>query len=197
MLGSHNSMSYLPPSNLWGKITKRWGKCQDKTIHEQYEAGVRYFDIRVKLVNNHWRFVHNNVDYSYFSYSYLDDILESATKDKNTIYFRILLDERKQPMAWENYANRFRRLVKLFKAYIEDNSYNAVIDSAIIYWDWEDILVHSVAVTEIHASVSASWKEYILGTKAFAEQHNEDSKLSNTNILNAENKVLLLDYIEL
>lgn len=42
MIGSHNSMSYLPPKNLWGKITRLWNKCQDKTITEQYNNGVDY-----------------------------------------------------------------------------------------------------------------------------------------------------------
>ena len=41
MIGSHNSMSYLPPKNLWGKMTRPWNKCQNQNIREQYEAGVR------------------------------------------------------------------------------------------------------------------------------------------------------------
>ena len=36
MIGSHNSISYLPPKNFWGKITRLWNKCQDKTLEEQY-----------------------------------------------------------------------------------------------------------------------------------------------------------------
>ena len=38
MLGSHNSMSYLPIKG-WKKILKPWIKCQDLTIQEQYNQG--------------------------------------------------------------------------------------------------------------------------------------------------------------
>ena len=64
MIGSHNSMSYLPPKNLWGKITRLWNKCQDKTIEEQFNSGDDYFDIRINFYSdNNWHFVHNRVDY--------------------------------------------------------------------------------------------------------------------------------------
>lgn len=49
-LGTHNSLSYLPCQ--WYLIPFAWiGKCQSKTISEQYELGVRWFDIRVKYAN--------------------------------------------------------------------------------------------------------------------------------------------------
>ena len=47
MIGSHNSMSYLPPKHwFWRLFTPFW-RCQDKTIREQIKAGVKFFDIRV------------------------------------------------------------------------------------------------------------------------------------------------------
>ena len=64
MIGSHNTLSYLPPKNLLGKITRLWNKCQDKTIEEQFNSGVDYFDIRIDFYSdNNWHFVHNKVDY--------------------------------------------------------------------------------------------------------------------------------------
>ena len=56
MIGSHNSMSYLLPKNLWGKITRLWNKCQDKTIEEQFNSGVRViYDQRSKPKNASYR----------------------------------------------------------------------------------------------------------------------------------------------
>lgn len=50
-LGSHNSLTYVKPQ--WYMRMFSWiGKCQSKTIKEQYELGVRYFDIRVKYNGN-------------------------------------------------------------------------------------------------------------------------------------------------
>lgn len=46
-LGTHNSLSYLPCQ--WWLRPFRWmGRCQRLTISEQYDKGVRRFDIRVK-----------------------------------------------------------------------------------------------------------------------------------------------------
>lgn len=67
MIGSHNSMSYLPPKHwFWRLFTPFW-RCQDKTIKEQINAGVRFFDIRVvwdrKL--DCWQFAHGLVQFGW------------------------------------------------------------------------------------------------------------------------------------
>lgn len=48
MKASHNSATGEKPLNLWARLFPFIAKCQDKTIREQYEAGVRLFDIRVR-----------------------------------------------------------------------------------------------------------------------------------------------------
>ena len=63
MLGSHNSMSYLPAVKWWQRWQKRWYRCQNHTIEEQIKLGARYFDIRLKLINGQWHFVHNKIDF--------------------------------------------------------------------------------------------------------------------------------------
>ena len=50
MIGSHNSFTHLASdSDINNYFTWLW-RCQDKTMVEQYEAGVRFFDIRVKAI---------------------------------------------------------------------------------------------------------------------------------------------------
>ena len=50
-LASHNSLSYYPPQ--WWVIPFNWmAKCQSLTIEQQYEKGVRLFDIRIKIVDD-------------------------------------------------------------------------------------------------------------------------------------------------
>lgn len=52
ILASHNSMTYLKPK-YWVLRLFRWiYRCQTKTIEEQYEAGVRYFDFRISFDHN-------------------------------------------------------------------------------------------------------------------------------------------------
>lgn len=51
ILGSHNSMSYLPPKHWWLYPFNFMARCQSKSIKEQYELGVRLFDIRIAYDN--------------------------------------------------------------------------------------------------------------------------------------------------
>lgn len=46
-LASHNSLSYAPVKQWYLKPFFWIAKCQSKNIEKQYEAGVRYFDIRL------------------------------------------------------------------------------------------------------------------------------------------------------
>lgn len=51
LLGTHNSLSYFPCQ--WYLRPFAWiGKCQSLNLAEQYQKGVRYFDVRVKYVND-------------------------------------------------------------------------------------------------------------------------------------------------
>lgn len=190
MIGSHNSLSYLPPQNLWGKITKLWGKCQDKTLKEQYDAGVRYFDIRIQLhINSNddyeWHFVHNKVDYGKVN----NWIWNWLGKYKCPI--RIIFDQRSKP----DYAEK---RTKIFKGYIYiiKRDFNVVVDSAITYWDWKEHLNPTIEIKEYHASVSTPWYQYILGTKWFAKRYNKYAKETYYGYSEDIERVLLLDYVE-
>ena len=58
MLGSHNTLSYLSPKKWWAWFTIPWSRCQEKDLDWQYFCGVRYFDIRLRLIHGEWHFVH-------------------------------------------------------------------------------------------------------------------------------------------
>lgn len=47
VLGSHNSMTYLPADSWWMRLFGWAARCQSLTIEEQYRVGVRLFDLRV------------------------------------------------------------------------------------------------------------------------------------------------------
>lgn len=66
IIGTHNSMSYLPPKNrLLGLLNKWFAQCQTKTLQEQYEAGARCFDMRLywNRRTKTWNFAHGLIDY--------------------------------------------------------------------------------------------------------------------------------------
>ena len=184
MIGSHNSMSYLPPKNLWGKITRLWNKCQDKTLEEQFNRGVDYFDIRINFYNDEWHFVHNKVDYGVVN----DNIWKYIGKNK--IPIRVIYDQRSKPKASSYRTNRF-----ITYLWILIKKYNVNIDSAITYWDWKEHYKPLVEVKEFHASVSAKWYQYILGCKWFAKHYNSYAKKRHYGYSEDNERVLLLDYV--
>lgn len=47
IIGTHNSMTYLRPKQWWGYLFIPFWRCQKRTIQEQWDAGVRCFDLRV------------------------------------------------------------------------------------------------------------------------------------------------------
>ena len=52
ILGSHNSWSYLPVRKWWMKPIRFMARCQRVDIRQQYELGVRCFDLRFRF-NRH------------------------------------------------------------------------------------------------------------------------------------------------
>lgn len=184
MIGSHNTLSYLPPKNLWGKITRLWNKCQDKTIEEQFNTGVDYFDIRINLYNEEWHFVHNKVDYGFVDNNIWKYIGE------NKIPIRVIYDQRSKPKDASYRTNRF-----ITYLWILIEKYNVNIDSAITYWDWKEHYKPFIEVKEYHASVKATWYQYLLGCKWFANKYNAFAKYFNIEYGTCPNRVLLLDYV--
>lgn len=91
MIGSHNSMSYLPPKHwFWRLFTPFW-RCQNKTIEEQIKAGVEFFDLRVvwdrKLCC--WRFAHGLVTFKGSIYLVYDTVRYLEEQD---LRYRIVLE---------------------------------------------------------------------------------------------------------
>lgn len=48
MLASHNSATYLRPREWWMRPFSFMARCQSKNIIEQFEAGARLFDFRIR-----------------------------------------------------------------------------------------------------------------------------------------------------
>lgn len=190
MLGSHNSFSYLTPTKWWMKLLTPWSKCQNKTITEQYNTGVRYFDVRVAFnKDGSMRLVHNWIEYPS---SELFEALRTLN-NKSDVYLRIVLDMRKKPKGAEKTANILKRFYN-FIDYVLKNT-TITIDKAIIFWNWKHIIDHGIDVIEYHASVSAKWYEYIGGLECWAEMHNNASLTSKSDVAQSNNEVLLMDYV--
>lgn len=192
MLGSHNSISYLPIRG-WRRVLRPWVRCQDQTLLEQYDNGVRYFDIRIRRKDNAWVFCHNSAifDDNVRAWS---DIFKLA--ERSGVYFRFILDVRHKPKTGA------KDLSVLFWDYIRYLTYerHISIDSAIIMWEWSELLPwRSIKQQEYHASVSAPWYKYLLGTRWFAKRYNKRGRVNLSDYVADAcigKKVLLLDYVQ-
>lgn len=190
MLGSHNSFSYLTPTKWWMKLLTPWSKCQNKTIAEQYNAGVRYFDVHIAFnKNGSIRLVHNWIEYPS---SELFEALRTLN-NKSGVHLRILLDMRKKPKGAENTADTLRWFYGFVDYIMQNTTIN--IDKAIVFWNWKHIIDNGIEITECHASVSAKWYEYIGGLECWAELHNNNILTSKSNVIQSDDKVLMIDYV--
>lgn len=62
MIGSHNTFTYLKPKHFIFRLFSHYWKCQELDIKQQYDLGVRYFDIRVTRKDDRWVLCHGIVD---------------------------------------------------------------------------------------------------------------------------------------
>ena len=62
ILGSHNTWSYRKPLKLWMRPFHFIGKCQSKTLKEQYnDYGVKLFDLRMRWHDGLWYLAHGSM----------------------------------------------------------------------------------------------------------------------------------------
>ena len=95
VLGSHNSWSYLPVRKWWMKPIAFMARCQRKTIQEQYELGVRCFDLRVRFDNDRYPvFCHGIVEYD-ADYDKVHEDLKWIN-GKTNCYVRVLHEVRNE-----------------------------------------------------------------------------------------------------
>lgn len=113
MLATHNSGTGEPAKNLIHKIISPFSKCQDKTIKEQLEVGVRYFDLRV---NKNFMLCHG----LWASKTSLEDAIKMLDEFPEVTYYRVVIERQNANHLSVNILNITRkykhtRLVELME----------------------------------------------------------------------------------
>lgn len=111
--GTHNTMSYLPVRQWWLRPFRRFGKCQDKDIFQQWESGVRYFDLRVRFnADGQAVFAHGLLDYEtgWSPDEVVDILCRKAESSEEQVYIRVLLECMSAPD--EDTKSRFFEFIK-------------------------------------------------------------------------------------
>ena len=140
ILGSHNSLSYLPIKHWYQRVTALWARCQSKTLKEQYDSGVRLFDIRIRFdKHNNIVFCHNKTIFKYDTM----DLFKDFSSFEDTCYVRFILDIRKKPKNSELLKQKFLDFVRSF-SYLN----NVIISHAIVFWEWDNYFGCKIDIIE-------------------------------------------------
>ena len=193
MLGSHNTMTYLPPKKWWMKFINWTAKCQEVDILEQYKLGVRWFDLRVRFVDDGSNKVRNwEPEFGHGLISYKGDVFDTikALNDigESPVYVRVLLETSKPDDLQETCFRRFCTI-------IEDSYKNLQFIGGEAKYDWKKKYlfkqIYEVPTfAESYSSMNADWtKLNDIFPKRWAKKHNALAREQYTNII--------LDYVNI
>lgn len=95
MIGAHDCFTYLKARYRIFELFAFMWRTQTKSILEQAQAGVIYFDIRVRREKNKWRVCHGLVDFP-LTFDTIIDIVRYFNTcnaiNKSTPYLRVILE---------------------------------------------------------------------------------------------------------
>lgn len=169
-------------------------KCQGKTLSQQFHAGVRYFDIRVKWDEEKrvWVLAHGLVEYKKDVNRVLETLNNLAKFFGDTIYVRFLLEYNKCP---DDEATKILKLVH----YVDwaRSEYPHLIYH-LIETKWDEKVVKSygeeISIKHCYSSVLGR-KRFLWIPYWYAKFHNKKSLADNADIIKSENEVLMLDFV--
>ena len=105
-LATHNSATGERSKNLLHSFFSIFAKCQDKTIREQYEAGVRYFDLRVdkdlNLCHGLWKANKN-----------LADMMTEMAKFEEEVYVSVCIEREYSWKVYDDLCEKIRKTINL------------------------------------------------------------------------------------
>ena len=196
MLGTHNTMTYLKPHKWWMKLINFTAKCQDINIEKQFELGVRFFDMRVRLVGDKLTLAHGIVEYN------VDPLIMATTLiilanvyPEEQIYCRVMSEDNfmskkqriKQDLAFISYCDDLKERIK-------DMPKNLHFVGGCRKTDWVCIAPfeeRQPSMEGCHASVGKNLIGYIWPW-FYSKLHNKAAHKCGT-----EKDVFMLDFVEL
>lgn len=194
MLGSHNSLSYLPCKRWWMYLINWAAKCQSKTLSEQFHDGVRYFDIRLKWDDKEcWVIAHGLIEYKGNIRRVLETLDSLADYYNERIYVRFLLEYNKRPDDEATKIIKLRNFVRYARGEYSNIMYHLIETK----WDEKVIERYSNNIVLIHSYSSVlGWKRFFLIPYWYAKFHNKENRKTFKNILEDKaNRVLMLDFV--
>lgn len=194
MLGSHNSLTYLPCRKWWMYLINWAAKCQNKTLSEQFHDGVRYFDIRLKWDDKEgWVITHGIIEYKGNIRRVLETLNSLADFYDEKIYVRFLLEYNKRPDDEATKIIKLRNFVRYARGEYSNIMYHLIETK----WDEKVIETYSNNIVLIDSYLSVpEWARFFWIPYWYAKFYNKENRKTFKNSLKDKvNRVLMLDFV--
>lgn len=181
-IGTHNSMTYLPIKKWYMKPFKWIARCQNLTIEEQFEKGIRLFDIRIAYDNYYYpEFKHGLISYKGKVYKYLKWLNEQNVPIK----IRLILEiTSKDSTAEELFQIDFKEIQKQYP--------NLIFYEGRRKYDWQQLLdLPTLEPLQLVSSMDNKWYNDLLPI-LYAKKHNK----KNLEKYKDYKDPILLDFID-
>ena len=148
-LASHDTMTYLKPTQWYLYPFQFMAKCQSKTIEEQYDKyGIRYFDLRVKFDEGNMVFAHGLITYK----GNVWKVLEYLNSQEEEVWVRLLLEATKEDEIQDKFFIAFCQNV-------EEKYKNIKFHNGRRKYDWKQIYKFKFDEPSLDQKVSSmTWK---------------------------------------
>lgn len=196
MLGSHNSLTYLPCRKWWMYLINWAAKCQSKTLSTQFHDGAQYFDFRVRFKDGKPVIAHGLIEYKGNIDNKVANLNYLAEYFRETIYLRFVLEFNKIP---EDFASQMASLVDLVRYY---RGKYPNITYTYIMSKWNEQLIASYykedTPTLIHKYSSVlKEKRFLWIPYWYARLHNKKFLKKYSKEVLSSSEVLMLDYVNI
>lgn len=118
-LGSHKSFTYRGPKKWWAWILWIFQRTQNKNIFEQYDSGVRLFELGIRVgmdSEKDPRIFYGNLELD-ISWQYIKSILSLLNYKQEKVYVRVTLEETVSSIFEKTHELNFKKVCK----YLQEN----------------------------------------------------------------------------
>lgn len=192
MIGTHNSLTYLPVKHWWKKPFNFIAKCQNKDIITQVSEGVTIFDFRFRFDDNHnIVFAHGSMEYDLNKDAFLNILSYLNSINTKKIYVRIIYES----SFFDEYVdtsfkeNMFSDLCNM----IQSVCTNIIFFGGNRKYDWKvlyDFKTKAPTFRDAYSSVECKWLSWF--PLLYAKYIN---KKINLNEYRNDDKSILMDFI--
>lgn len=187
ILGSHNTMTYLPVKQWYFKPLFWTARCQSKNIEGQFFSGARLFDIRVRFdKNGDLTFAHGPIEFKGNVNEALEELNTLAEGHK--VYVRTILESNTRMKDQDLQEEHFR----YFCDNIQEEYTNLTFFGGNRKYDWKVVYDFNVQEPTLDDKYSST-----TGTKIddlwpwfYAKTHNKKLLKNGT-----DKDVLFIDFI--